>query len=53
MMLESSSYGKMTEVIRELAGRCSSGRVVSVLEGGYNLDALADSISAHLSALAE
>ncbi len=52
MMLESSSYGKVTEVIRELAGRCSSGRVVSVLEGGYNLDALADSITAHLSALA-
>lgn len=53
MRLESKSYGRITEVIRELADRCSSGRVVSVLEGGYNLDALADSISAHLSALAE
>ena len=53
MSLESGSYGKLTRMIVELAGRCCEGRVVSVLEGGYNLEALAESITAHVAALAE
>jgi len=52
MRLESGSYGKLTRMIVELADRLCDGRVVSVLEGGYNLDALAESISAHVAALA-
>jgi acetoin utilization deacetylase AcuC-like enzyme len=51
MGLESQSYASMTGAIMEMAERSASGRVVSVLEGGYNLDALAESIMAHLGAL--
>jgi acetoin utilization deacetylase AcuC-like enzyme len=51
MRLESESYGRITALIRELADQCCSGRIVSALEGGYNLDALAASIAAHISAL--
>jgi acetoin utilization deacetylase AcuC-like enzyme len=52
MRLESSSFGEITRMIVELADRCSDGKLVSVLEGGYNLEALAESISAHVAALA-
>jgi len=34
-----------------LAQKTASGRVVSLLEGGYDLDALADSAHYHLMAL--
>jgi acetoin utilization deacetylase AcuC-like enzyme len=51
MRLESESYRKITALIAGLADRCCSGKVVSVLEGGYNLDALARSICAHVDAL--
>jgi acetoin utilization deacetylase AcuC-like enzyme len=52
MRLESDTYARMTVAIVEMARSSASGRVVSVLEGGYNLDALAESITAHIGALA-
>ena len=36
----------------ELANRHAKGRIVSCLEGGYNLRALARSVGAHVRALA-
>jgi acetoin utilization deacetylase AcuC-like enzyme len=36
----------------KIANRHCEGKIVSVLEGGYNLDALKASTAAHLSALA-
>ena len=36
----------------ELAGRHSAGRVISLLEGGYNLDYLPQCVAAHLAVLA-
>ena len=53
MGLRSESYAKMTRIIREIADKCCSGKLVSVLEGGYNLDALAASVIAHVSALSD
>ncbi len=47
--LESETYGTMTERMKQFAG----GRIVSVLEGGYNLKALGESALAHLRALAK
>ena len=41
----------MTRGLREVAARCASGRLVSMLEGGYDVDALARSVGAHLEAL--
>ena len=39
-----------TEICR-IAAECCEGRVVSTLEGGYDLDGLTDSLVAHLDAL--
>ena len=49
--LSTVAFRRMTESVLELAGRCCGGRVVSLLEGGYDLDALADSVEAHVGAL--
>jgi acetoin utilization deacetylase AcuC-like enzyme len=43
----------MTKIVREIADATCKGRIVSMLEGGYNLDALADSVEAHVRALME
>ena len=40
-----------TQKIMEVADRCAGGRVVSLLEGGYDLEALANSTAAHVTAL--
>ncbi|MBI4559383.1 MAG: histone deacetylase [Candidatus Hydrogenedentes bacterium] len=47
--LEAETYAEMTHRVGHLAG----GRIVSLLEGGYHLEALADSAVAHFRALAE
>ena len=43
----------MTEQVMEVARLYGKGRIVSCLEGGYNLSALGRSVVAHLKALAE
>lgn len=48
-----SDFAWLTGAICELAGETSGGRVVSTLEGGYDLDALAASVAAHVTALKE
>jgi acetoin utilization deacetylase AcuC-like enzyme len=40
-----------TQQLMEIADRCAHGRVVSVLEGGYDLDGLARSAAAHVMTL--
>lgn len=47
------SYQAMTRRLKGLACDFSQERIVSVLEGGYNLEALSRSIEMHLRALAE
>jgi acetoin utilization deacetylase AcuC-like enzyme len=37
----------------EVADRHAQGRIVSTLEGGYNLSALARSVAAHVKTLAQ
>jgi len=49
--LETSSYGSMTDEVVAMAKRHSGGKLVSVLEGGYHLDALADSAALHVERL--
>jgi acetoin utilization deacetylase AcuC-like enzyme len=43
----------ITRAICDLAGRVCGGRVVSSLEGGYDLDALGTSVAAHVRVLME
>jgi acetoin utilization deacetylase AcuC-like enzyme len=53
MRVTSDGFGRLTRVVKEIADACCQGRIVSVLEGGYELDGLAESIEVHLRALAE
>ncbi len=46
-------YAWITRRLREVAQRHAGGRIVSCLEGGYNLSALGRSAEAHLRELAE
>jgi len=50
--LESEDFGKLTEHVGGVADEYAEGRLVSLLEGGYNVDALAESVECHLEALA-
>ena len=53
IQLTEGSFGQMTTMLCDIAERHCRGRVLSVLEGGYNLDALAQSVEAHLSILSK
>jgi acetoin utilization deacetylase AcuC-like enzyme len=49
--LESDDFFKITKNIVDIANTHSKGRVISFLEGGYDLKALSESIIEHLKAL--
>ena len=49
--VETEDFVWLTEELLAIARRHSSGRLVSVLEGGYDLAALAESVSAHVRSL--
>jgi len=51
--LVEADFAWVTAEITALADQFARGRVVSTLEGGYDLEALAHSVLAHLQALAE
>ena len=53
MGLVEADYAWMTEKLMEVARQHAKGRIVSCLEGGYNLSALGRSVVAHIKALAE
>lgn len=49
--LEIQDFRTLTEIVMTYAERCCGGRIVSCLEGGYNLSDLPSCIEAHLKAL--
>ncbi|MFT3756323.1 MAG: histone deacetylase family protein [Pseudoxanthomonas sp.] len=51
LMLETDDFAWLTGELRKLAGRHAGGRVVSMLEGGYSLEALREASAAHVAAL--
>jgi acetoin utilization deacetylase AcuC-like enzyme len=51
--LSTEGYDFISEVIMELVRSCSGGRVVSVLEGGYNLNILPILVENHIRFLAD
>jgi acetoin utilization deacetylase AcuC-like enzyme len=53
MSLVEADYVWITQQLMELAARHSQHRIVSMLEGGYNLSALGRSAVAHVGTLAE
>tara|TARA_R110002110_G_scaffold157570_1_gene354466 strand:+ start:10321 stop:11259 length:939 start_codon:yes stop_codon:yes gene_type:complete len=51
MALEASDFGWVTARLAEQAGLSADGRILSCLEGGYDLEALASSVQTHLETL--
>jgi len=51
-LLDDDDFGELTRLMLEVAKASGSGRVVSVLEGGYALDGLASAVEAHCRTLA-
>ena len=53
MKVTAGGFADLTRIVKDIAARHCGGRLVSVLEGGYHLDGLADSAEAHLRVLME
>ena len=49
--LADEDFAELTRKVRAIANRHAQGRVVSMLEGGYNLAGLASAAQAHVAAL--
>jgi acetoin utilization deacetylase AcuC-like enzyme len=51
MKVTTEGFAKLTQIVKTIAQKCCEGRLVSVLEGGYHLGGLADSVEAHIQEL--
>jgi acetoin utilization deacetylase AcuC-like enzyme len=49
--LHAEDFGWVTQKLMDVADQSAGGRVVSVLEGGYDLQGLSESVAAHVTAL--
>jgi acetoin utilization deacetylase AcuC-like enzyme len=49
--LKAEDFGWVTQKLMDVADASAGGRIVSVLEGGYDLQGLAESVVAHVTAL--
>ena len=49
--LDAEDFGWVTRKLMDVADSSAGGRIVSVLEGGYDLQGLKDSVAAHVTAL--
>lgn len=49
--LETQDFESLTTIVKQIAATHCNGRIVSLLEGGYNIDRLAESVQLHLSTL--
>ena len=53
MKLTEDTYYQMSKMVKDIAENHCSGRVISLLEGGYSLSALARSVASHLQSFME
>lgn len=53
LQLREDDFAWITRKLTEISARTCGGRLVSLLEGGYDLDALGSSVAAHVAALME
>lgn len=51
LMLEDTDFSEMTKELLRIAEKHAAGRVVGLLEGGYNLSLLGGSVKSHVAAL--
>lgn len=49
--LTDKDFSQLTTILMEMAGEFANGRLVSVLEGGYNQEGLAKAVASHVKAL--
>ena len=48
-----TGFARLTQMVMKIANEYCSGRIVSVLEGGYNMEGLASAVVSHVRALLE
>ncbi len=48
-----AGYATLTRWLKDVADKCCNGRIISALEGGYNLNALQSSVATHVKTLSE
>ena len=53
LLLTDEDFIQMTRTVKEWAARVCAGRVISCLEGGYNLQTLGATVRAHVRTLSE
>lgn len=53
MNVTADGFTEMTKIVKDIAEKCCDGRIVSMLEGGYDLNGLAESVEAHITTLRE
>ena len=51
MKMTENGFGNLTRILKLVAGEYCENRIISILEGGYNLKALATSIEQHIQVL--
>jgi acetoin utilization deacetylase AcuC-like enzyme len=51
--LETEDFEQLTKLVQQVAATHAKGRLVSLLEGGYNVQRLADCVELHLRTLLE
>lgn len=51
LVMTEDGYGAITRQVMDMARKHCADRLVSILEGGYNLEALAASVEAHIKTL--
>ena len=51
LQLEDHDYRSMTRTLKQWANETCQGRIVSCLEGGYNLETLGETVSSHVMEL--
>ncbi len=51
MNVTAEGFAELTRIVGGIAEQCCQGRLVSILEGGYDLDGLAESVEAHIRVL--
>jgi len=49
--LDEADYRTLTNIVCEIADEYCDGRIVSLLEGGYNIKALSESVATHVETL--
>jgi len=51
MNITPQGFAQLTQIVKSIAEKCCEGRLVSVLEGGYDLDVMSASVEEHIRVL--